>query len=50
MAGVTSSVGLFSGIDTNSVITQLLAIDAVPNQQAQARIMQLQRCNSRPLY
>src|SRR5882762_4095384 len=43
MGGLTSGVGIFSGINSNSIITQLLAIDAVPKQQAQQRIMQLQR-------
>jgi flagellar hook-associated protein 2 len=43
MAGVQSSVGIFSGINTADVINQLLAIDAVPAQQAQQRVLQLQQ-------
>ena len=42
MGGISSSTGLFSGIDTASLIEQLLAIDARPKQLAQARITQLQ--------
>jgi len=38
---VTSSVGLFSGIDTGSIIQQLLSIEARPRDQAIARITQL---------
>ena len=38
---VTSSVGLFSGIDTGSIIQQLLALEARPRDQAIARITQL---------
>jgi len=42
MGGISSSTGLFSGIDTASLIEQLLAIDARPKQLAQARIAELQ--------
>ncbi|CAG0955574.1 Flagellar hook-associated protein 2 [Phycisphaerales bacterium] len=42
MSGITSGVGLFSGIDSGSIIEQLLAIEARPRGQAQARIVQLQ--------
>lgn len=42
MSGITSSTGLFSGIDSASLIEQLLAIDARPKQQAQARKAGLQ--------
>jgi len=42
MGGISSSTGLFSGIDTASLIEQLLAIDARPKQLAQQRITQLQ--------
>jgi flagellar hook-associated protein 2 len=42
MSGITSGVGLFSGIDSNSIIQQLLAIEARPRDLANARIAQLQ--------
>ncbi len=42
MGGISSSTGLFSGIDTSSLIEQLLQIDARPKQLAQQRITQLQ--------
>lgn len=41
MGGITSS-GLFSGIDTGSLIEQLLSIQARPQILAQQRIVQLQ--------
>lgn len=41
MSGITSS-GLFSGIDTNTLIEQLLSIQARPQILAQQRIVQLQ--------
>ena len=43
MGAITSSVGLISGIDTGSLIQQLLAIDARPKLLAQSRIAQLQQ-------
>jgi flagellar hook-associated protein 2 len=43
MAGITSGVGIFSGIDSSSIIDQLMQIESIPKQQAQARIVQLQR-------
>lgn len=43
MGSITSSTGLFSGIDTKSLIDQLLAIDARPKQLAAKRITELQR-------
>ncbi|MDX2131665.1 MAG: flagellar filament capping protein FliD [Planctomycetota bacterium] len=46
MGGITSGVGIFSGIDSQSIISQLLAIEARPRDQAQARIVQLQLQNS----
>ncbi|MEX2219177.1 MAG: flagellar filament capping protein FliD [Phycisphaerales bacterium] len=41
MSGITSGTGLFSGIDTASLISQLLAIEARPKVLAQSRILQL---------
>lgn len=43
MGGITAGVGIFSGIDTQSLISQLLAIDARPKLLAQRRIAQLQQ-------
>lgn len=43
MGGITSSIGLISGIDTGTLIQQLLAIDARPKLLAQRRIAQLQQ-------
>lgn len=43
MGSITSSVGLISGIDSGSLIQQLLAIEARPKQLAQQRILQLQQ-------
>ncbi|MDX2117651.1 MAG: flagellar filament capping protein FliD [Planctomycetota bacterium] len=42
MSGITSSTGIFSGIDSGSIIEQLLAIEARPKQAAQARKAGLQ--------
>jgi flagellar hook-associated protein 2 len=42
MSGVTSGVGLFSGIDRNSIIQQLLSIDARAKTPVQRRITSLQ--------
>ncbi len=42
MSGITTGTGLFSGIDTASLIEQLLAISARPRQLAQQRMVQLQ--------
>lgn len=42
MGGITSGVGLFSGIDTGSLIEQLLAIESRPKVLAQTRLIQLQ--------
>jgi flagellar hook-associated protein 2 len=41
MSGITTGIGLFSGIDTGSLITQLLALEARPRDLAQQRIFQL---------
>ncbi|VAX42588.1 hypothetical protein MNBD_PLANCTO03-1642, partial [hydrothermal vent metagenome] len=41
MSGITSSIGLFSGIDTGSLINQLIALEARPRDLAQNRIFQL---------
>lgn len=42
MSGISSGVGLFSGLDTSQLIGQLLAISARPKVLAQQRISQLQ--------
>lgn len=42
MSGITTGTGLFSGIDTSSLIEQLLAISARPRALAQKRMVQLQ--------
>ncbi|MDQ7013959.1 MAG: flagellar filament capping protein FliD [Planctomycetota bacterium] len=42
MSGITSSIGLFSGIDTASLIDQLISLDARPRTLAQNRIFDLQ--------
>ncbi|HZW09697.1 MAG TPA: flagellar filament capping protein FliD [Phycisphaerales bacterium] len=42
MSGITTGVGLFSGIDTASLINQLLSVEARPRDLAQQRILQLQ--------
>jgi flagellar hook-associated protein 2 len=42
MSGISSSVGIFSGIDTGALIEQLLQIEARPRTMAQQRIVQLQ--------
>ena len=46
MSGITTGVGLFSGIDTASLISQLLALEARPRTLAQQRILQLQQQQS----
>jgi len=43
MSGITTGTGLFSGINTKTLIEQLLAIDARPKQLAAKRITELQR-------
>lgn len=42
MSGITTGVGLVSGIDTASLIQQLLAVEARPQVLAQVRLTQLQ--------
>ncbi|MEL7484129.1 MAG: flagellar cap protein FliD N-terminal domain-containing protein, partial [Planctomycetota bacterium] len=42
MSGITSGIGLVSGIDTASLIQQLLAVESRPQQLAQVRLAQLQ--------
>lgn len=42
MSGISSSVGPFSGIDSGSLINQLLAIESRPKILAQQRVAQLQ--------
>lgn len=42
MSGITSSIGLFSGIDTQALISQLLSVEGRPRDLAQRRIFNLQ--------
>jgi len=42
MSGITTGIGLFSGIDTASLIQQLLAVEARPRDLAQIRLFELQ--------
>lgn len=42
MGGISTSVGIFSGIDTATLIDQLLAAEARPQVLAQQRLFQLQ--------
>lgn len=42
MSGISTSTGIFSGIDTGSLIEQLIAVSARPKVLAQQRIVQLQ--------
>jgi flagellar hook-associated protein 2 len=42
MGGISSSVGVFSGIDTGRLIEQLLALEARPRIAAQSRMAQIQ--------
>lgn len=42
MGTVTSGTGIFSGIDSSSIISQLLAVDARPKIVIQQRVAQLQ--------
>jgi len=42
MGSITTSVGLFSGIDTQSIIDQLIAVESQPKALAQSRLIQLQ--------
>jgi flagellar hook-associated protein 2 len=42
MSGITSGVGVFSGIDSRSIIDQLIQIEARPRTLAQRRVAQLQ--------
>jgi flagellar hook-associated protein 2 len=42
MGGITAGTGIFSGMDTRSLIDQLMAIEGRPRLLAQRRIMQLQ--------
>ncbi len=41
MGGITSGIGIFSGIDTRSLIDQLISIEARPRILAQQRIIEL---------
>lgn len=43
MSGVTSSTGIFSGINSGQIIEQLLSIESRPRLLAQQRILQLQQ-------
>lgn len=42
MGGITTGTGIFSGIDTRTLIEQLLAIEARPRAISQRRVLQLQ--------
>ncbi|MEL6311974.1 MAG: flagellar cap protein FliD N-terminal domain-containing protein, partial [Pseudomonadota bacterium] len=42
MSGITTGIGLVSGIDTASLIQQLLAVESRPRALAQVRLTQLQ--------
>jgi flagellar hook-associated protein 2 len=42
MSGITSGIGIFSGIDTGNLIDQLIAVSSRPKILAQQRIVQLQ--------
>ena len=42
MSGITTGIGLVSGIDTSSLIQQLLSIESRPRALAQVRLTQLQ--------
>lgn len=42
MSGITSGIGIFSGINTSQLIEQLLAVASRPKQYAQSRLAQLQ--------
>jgi flagellar hook-associated protein 2 len=42
MSGISSGIGLVSGIDTASLISQMLSIEARPKQYAQQRVLNLQ--------
>lgn len=42
MSGITTGVGIFSGIDTGSLINQLIQVASRPKVLAQQRIVQLQ--------
>jgi len=43
MSGISAGVGIFSGIDTRSLIDQLMAIEARPRMFAEQRIIAIQR-------
>lgn len=43
MSGITSGIGLFSGINSGQIIQQLLAIESRPKVLAQRRVVQLQQ-------
>lgn len=42
MSGITLGTGLFSGLDTQAIIDQLIAVDSRPKTLAQQRLFQLQ--------
>lgn len=46
MGGISTGVGPFSGIDSGALISQLLALESRPRDQAKARIVQLQFQNT----
>lgn len=46
MSGITSGVGLFSGINSGQIIEQLIQLESRPKTQLQSRILQLQLQNA----
>lgn len=46
MSGISTGVGIFSGIDRNKIISQLLQLEAAPRTQAQSRLVQFQVINA----
>lgn len=46
MGGISTGTGLFSGIDSRSLIDQLLAVDARPKQVIQRRGIQIQQLSA----
>ncbi|MDX2147136.1 MAG: flagellar filament capping protein FliD [Planctomycetota bacterium] len=43
MSGITTGIGIFSGVDSRSIIDQLIALEARPRTQLQTRSVQLQQ-------
>jgi len=49
MGGISSNVGLFSGINTGQIIEQLMALEARPRIRVQQRVLALQQQNAATL-